>query len=121
MPKLTSLHKQLRGDTKKYIQRKNVRQNTLEENKLIVDGIVKEFTEKEINEKNLLEIIRHWFHEIDKIYYKRDEIEVTLSPTDLKVIKLCHECVDKLKVLSFKKNVKIPNLPSTIHKKAHFA
>ena len=38
MPKLTSLHKQLRGDTKKYIQRKNVRQNTLEENKLIVDA-----------------------------------------------------------------------------------
>lgn len=86
-----------------------------------MNGIVKKFTEKEINDKNLLEIIRHWFHEIDKIYYKRDEIEVTLSPADFKVLKLCHECVDKLKVLSFKKNVTIPNLPSTVHQKAYIA
>jgi hypothetical protein len=76
-----------------------------------IDSISKPFRKKIIiDEHHLPDLIYNWFEQIDKIYFSsknNSEIKIKLDKTDKKIISLSSDCKDKLKTLSFKKNIKI--------------
>jgi len=86
----------------------------LAEGKVIVNGIVKKFELSDITEENLENVIREWFYQIDCLYYTYNDIVITLSEKDKKILKLFPDCVDKLRVLNFKKEVEIINLADAV-------
>ncbi len=63
------------------------------------------------DEKQLLTILPYWFHEIDDIYFSsnNDTIKIKLDDYDRELILKSPDCFDKLKSLSFKKNITIVN------------
>lgn len=48
-----------------------------------------------------------WFEKIDQFYYSRKNCIIVLSKSDKKVISNCQDCRDKLRILSFRKNIQI--------------
>ncbi|MCA9497242.1 MAG: hypothetical protein KC589_09945 [Nanoarchaeota archaeon] len=51
--------------------------------------------------------IMFWFSKIDKIYFSNENYLIILSDLDKNVISKYKDAHDKLKILSFKKNIKI--------------
>lgn len=84
----------------------------------IINSLSKKFQKKcdltNCNEKQLLTILPDWFAEIDVIYFsnEKDNIQINLDDYDKQLILKSSDCFDKLKSLSFKKNVKILNFNS---------
>lgn len=75
---------------------------------MIIKGILKKI-ELEINSKNINKLIVYWFEEIDKLYFSQNTYTIFLSDIDKKIITTSKDCFDKLRVLNFKKNIKIEN------------
>ncbi len=63
------------------------------------------------NEEQLNKILPYWFEKIDDIYFSNsnDSIEIKLDDYDKQLILKSRDCFDKLKSLSFKKNITIVN------------
>lgn len=56
-----------------------------------------------------IDIIKNWFQKIDQIYFNKEKVIITLNETDKFILKKYFECSQKLKILNFKKNIKIEN------------
>lgn len=59
-------------------------------------------------------IERLWFKEIDKIYFSKQRYTVILSNEDKYILRKSKNCYDKLKVLSYKKGIRIKELSDFI-------
>ncbi|MCA9459552.1 MAG: hypothetical protein KC550_03320 [Nanoarchaeota archaeon] len=66
---------------------------------LVIKGILQNH-----DDKNL---IKFWFSQIDKFYFSNETYLIVLSDVDKNIISEYKDAYDKLKILSFKKNVKI--------------
>ena len=62
-----------------------------------------------INIENIAQIISLWYEELDKLYFSTQDLTIELNKMDLKIIKISQECEEKLKVLSYRKDIKIKN------------
>jgi len=78
---------------------------------VIIDGLSKRFREKiSIDENHISDITYYWFQEIDHIYFssiKDNSVKIKLDTIDKLIMSLSTDCKDKLKTLSFKKNITI--------------
>lgn len=72
----------------------------------IIYGISKPF-EKLIDEINKSELTSYWFFEIDNFYFSKNSYKIILNENDERIIKESIDCYNKLKTLSFKKNITI--------------
>lgn len=63
------------------------------------------------NEDQINKLVPYWFEKIDNIYFSsdNDNIEIKLDDYDKQLILKSRDCFDKLKSLSFKKNITIVN------------
>jgi hypothetical protein len=81
----------------------------------IINSLSKKFQKKcditTCDEKQLHRILPDWFAEIDVIYFssEKDTIQINLDDYDKQLILKSADCFDKLKSLSFKKNIHILN------------
>lgn len=82
---------------------------------MIIKHISKKF-ETKIHKLSQIELIKLWFKEIDNLYFTNEnEITIILSRYDKHIILKSKDCLEKLKVLSFKKNISIPNFKNCIN------
>ena len=63
------------------------------------------------DENQINKLVPYWFEKIDNIYFSSDNdiIEIKLDDYDKQLILKSRDCFDKLKSLSFKKNITIVN------------
>lgn len=71
---------------------------------LVVYGISKPF-EDILETANGTQITTLWFKEVDIFYFSKKKYMIILSKEDEEIIRKSKECYDKLRALSFKKNI----------------
>lgn len=76
---------------------------------MIINGIINELNLDNFLDKNFEIIEKLWFQKIDMYYYSNNEYKIHLSKIDKKIIAKSKDCLEKLKILNFKKNIKIDN------------
>lgn len=74
---------------------------------IIVKGLSNGFNLNKLVEKR--QLLQRWFQVVDKYYFTHENCEIILSETDLNIISQNKDAYDKIKVLSFKKNIRLKN------------
>lgn len=76
---------------------------------IIVKGLSDDFNVDYLTKRG--QLLQRWFQVVDKYYFTYDFCEIFLSENDLRIISENKDAYDKLKVLSFKKNITLRNFP----------
>lgn len=71
---------------------------------MIINSISENF-KKKVDINNYRKIHTYWFEQLDILYFSNEKIIIKLSKFDKKIINKYIHCYDKLKILSFNKNI----------------